>query len=79
MKLYAKVMPRKEVLDTQGRAVENVLKLSGFELKSCRVGKLIEVDLSETNREAAEEKLRKMSEYVLFNPLIETLEIESLP
>ncbi len=71
-----KVMPRREVLDTQGRAVAESLQRSGFALESCRVGKYIEVQVEESDPDKALEKLREMAEYVLYNPLIETFEME---
>ncbi len=78
MKIAVKVMPRKEVLDTQGRAVENILKEHGQQLKACTVGKYIVLDLPETDQKQALKRAGEMAEMVLHNPLIETFELEAL-
>jgi phosphoribosylformylglycinamidine (FGAM) synthase PurS component len=78
MKIGVKVMPRKEVLDTQGRAVENTLREHGQKLNACTVGRYIVLDLPEGNVEGAMAKAKAMAETVLYNPLIETFELERL-
>ncbi len=78
MKIGVKVMPRQEVLDTQGRAVENTLRQNGREVNSCRVGRYVVLDLPETDPAKAMEKAKEMAEFVLYNPLIETFELEQL-
>jgi len=74
--ISVKVLPRPEVLDTQGRAVEATLKEGGLKLTQCRVGKYLEVEVSAANQELALEQVRKMADYVLYNPLIENFELE---
>lgn len=78
MKIGVKVMPRKEVLDTQGRAVENTLRQHGRRLNACQVGRYIILDLPEGSDEQAMTQAREMAETVLHNPLIETFELERL-
>lgn len=78
MKIGVKVMPRKEVLDTQGRAVENTLRQHGRRLNTCQVGRYVVLDLPETDEKAALTHAREMAELVLHNPLIETFELERL-
>lgn len=74
MTKYAiKVLPKKEVLDSQGRAVEDVLKKAGFSIEDCHIGKYFEV-----KTDKGETEVKKMAEYVLYNPLIEEITIESL-
>lgn len=73
MKYGVKVMPKKDVLDSQGRATELVLSKAGFELSECKVGKFIEIETL-----SSKEDLRKMAEYVLFNPLVEEIFISEL-
>lgn len=70
MKYGIKVMPKKDVLDSQGRATELVLSKAGFKLNDCKVGKFIEIET-----ESSKEELMKMAEYVLFNPLVEEITI----
>ncbi len=78
MKIGVKVMPRKEVLDTQGRAVEHTLKQNGQKITACQVGRYIVLDLPESNPEKALQMARSMAEIVLHNPLIENFELEKL-
>lgn len=75
MKIMVKVMPRKEVLDSQGRAVEETVKRMGYKLDQVRVGKCIELELTGTKEEALAEA-KKIAEKVLHNPLIETFDVQ---
>jgi phosphoribosylformylglycinamidine synthase len=78
MKIGVKVMPRKEVLDTQGRAVEKTLRHNGREIQSCTVGRYVILDLPESDKAKALAQAKEMAEFVLHNPLIETFELETL-
>lgn len=78
MKLALKVLPRKEVLDTQGRTVQQSLVASGFPVSDCKVGKYILMEVDAETVDEAKKKVREMADYVLYNPLIETYEIEQL-
>lgn len=78
MKIGVKVMPRREVLDTQGRAVENTLRQNGQKLNSCQVGRYVVLDIPANDAESALAQAKEMAELVLHNPLIETFELERL-
>lgn len=78
MKIGVRVMPRKEVLDSQGRAVEGTLRSHDFSLNSCRVGKYVVLELESKEEKTALAEAKKMAEFVLHNPLIETFELEVL-
>lgn len=78
MKWGVKIMPREVLLDSQGRAVENLLKENHFELSHCRVGRYVEISLPESDEEQARKQIQKMTEFVLYNPLIENFVIERL-
>ncbi len=78
MKIGVKVLPKAEVLDSQGRAVEQILKRHGKDLESCRVGRFIELNLKEENQKDALEKAKSIAEFVLHNPLIEVFELQVL-
>jgi phosphoribosylformylglycinamidine (FGAM) synthase PurS component len=78
MKIGVKVMPRKEVLDTQGRAVENTLRQNGRQVSACTVGRYVILELPEVDGTKALAQAREMAELVLHNPLIETFELEKL-
>ena len=76
MKVGVRILPREEVLDTQGRAVERMLQQNGQPVTSCRVGKYIELDIDAANQAEAEKKVKEVAEYVLYNPLVESYEVE---
>lgn len=78
MKIGVKVLPRKEVLDTQGRAVQHSLSENGFPVIGCAIGKYIVLDVEAKSLDEAKKQVNKMAEYVLYNPLIESFEIEEL-
>ena len=78
MKIGIKIMPREEVLDTQGRAVEKILLQHGHQIQTCKVGKYIMVDVKDTDEKTALEQATKMATFVLHNPLIEKFEIQLL-
>lgn len=76
-KIAVKIMPREVILDTQGRAVEQTLKLNSLPVQSCRVGKFIELEI-EAPKEEALKQAEKMAKLVLHNPLIENFELQVL-
>ncbi len=78
MKFGVKILPRNEVLDSQGRAVEKTLKQHGFEIDHCRVGRYVQIEVPDSEMKSATDKVKKITEFVLFNPLIESVEIEQL-
>ncbi len=60
------------VLDPQGRAVENALKVLGFdEVGDVRVGKYVELGLAAPDRETALARVEEMCRRLLANPVIE--------
>ena len=71
-------MPRKEVLDTQGRAVEETLRREGEPVVSCRVGRYVELKVKARSQDEATGLAKKVSEGLLANSLIETFELKSL-
>ena len=76
IKIGVKVMPRKEVLDTQGRAVENTLRQSGQSVSACRVGRYVILEFADGDQAQAMTKAKEIAENVLHNPLIENFELE---
>ncbi len=79
MKIGVKIMPKSEVLDSQGRAVETTLKHHGHDLRGCRVGKYVVLDIDEKQKERAISRATEICEFVLYNPLSEVYELEVLP
>ncbi len=77
-KMGVRIMPRQEVLDTQGRAVEMTLKQKGYSLSDCKVGRYVVLQLEAKSKTDAEAQAKKISEDLLCNTLIETYQIEEL-
>ncbi len=76
-KVGVRVMPREVILDTQGRAVEQTLKLEGYPPVGVRVGKFIELEI-DGPADKVKETADRIAKSVLHNPLIETYTLEGL-
>jgi len=77
MKAKVHVTLKNGVLDPQGKAVQHALGALGFGgVDEVRQGKYIELDLAETDADAAREHVRQMCEKLLANTVIEDYEIE---
>ncbi|WP_425050691.1 phosphoribosylformylglycinamidine synthase subunit PurS [Psychromarinibacter sp. S121] len=77
MKARVQVMLKNGVLDPQGEAVRHALGSLGFDgVEGVRQGKLIELDLAETDAETARANVTAMCEKLLANTVIESYEIE---
>jgi phosphoribosylformylglycinamidine synthase len=77
MKAKVTITLKNGVLDPQGKAIENTLQHLGFAgVESARQGKLIELDLAETDKTKAEAQLKEMCEKLLANTVIEDYAIE---
>ena len=65
------------VLDPQGEAVRHALGSLGFDgVGEVRVGKVIELDLAETDPGAARAQVGEMCEKLLANTVIENYAVE---
>jgi phosphoribosylformylglycinamidine synthase len=69
------VRPKPGILDPQGEAVQASLRQLGFAVEEARVGRVIDVELENGDRERARAELERMCEQLLANPLIESYEI----
>jgi phosphoribosylformylglycinamidine synthase subunit PurS len=77
MKARVRVTLRPGVLDPQGKAIGNALASLGFiGIGEVRQGKLIELDLAETDPVRAREQVEAMCKELLANPVIEDYVIE---
>ena len=77
MKATVTVMLKRGVLDPQGKAIANALANLGFEgVGEVRQGKVIELDLAETDPAAAREAVELMCTQILANTVIEDYRIE---
>ncbi len=76
MKARVHVMLRDGVLDPQGEAVRHALGASGFEgVNSVRQGKVIDLELTTSDRAAAEAEVKEMCEKLLANTVIESYSV----
>ena len=76
MRATVLVRPKPGILDPQGEAVLGSLKQLGFDVDDARVGRVIDLELRNGDREQARAELERMCEQLLTNPLIESYEIE---
>jgi phosphoribosylformylglycinamidine synthase len=70
------VRPKQGILDPQGQAVSGSLQQLGFPVSDARVGRVIDLDLGDSDRDQAHAQVERMCEQLLANPLIESYEIE---
>ncbi|MBI3594375.1 MAG: phosphoribosylformylglycinamidine synthase subunit PurS [Nitrospirae bacterium] len=72
MKIEIKVMPKKEILDPQGKAVHHALENLGFSgLTGVRIGKLIQIEVNATQPKLSSAQIQEMCDKLLANPIIE--------
>ncbi|MDA1272945.1 MAG: phosphoribosylformylglycinamidine synthase subunit PurS [Verrucomicrobia bacterium] len=79
MKAKIIVTPKKAVLDPQGKTVQNTLEHMGHSgIQAVHVGKYLEIELADGDKEAARKQLDEACHRFLSNPVIEDyyLEIE---
>ena len=80
LKFSVTVTLKKDVLDPQGKVVENTLISMGMSnLKGIRQGKFFEIEVDENDQKKAEEKVKEMCEKLLVNLIIENYKITKLP
>lgn len=76
MKVVVSVRLKPGVLDPEGKAIGHALEGLGFEgINEVRVGKLIELDVAETDRDKARSAAEAMARRLLANTVIEGFEI----
>jgi len=77
MKARVHVMLKTGVLDPQGEAVRHALGQLGFDgVEGVRQGKVIEIDLAETDPDTARETVTEMCERLLANTVIESYSVD---
>ncbi len=77
MKARVFVTLKSGVLDPQGKAIGHALNTLGFEtVGEVRQGKVIDIELAESDRENAAMAVKDMCEKLLANTVIEKYEIE---
>lgn len=74
--VHVKVMPLKELLDPQGKAVMGGLSNLGLhEISDVRIGKHITLQVDAASEEAARQKAEEAAKKLLANPVMEYFEI----
>jgi len=77
MKARVTVTLKNGVLDPQGKAIENSLNALGFDgLNSVRQGKIFDIELTDQDKNSANEKIKHMCEKLLANTVIENYTVE---
>ena len=79
MKFSVTVTLKKDVLDPQGKVVQNTMIALGMSnLKSIRQGKFFEIEVDENDQVKAEKKIIEMCEKLLVNLIIEDYKINKI-
>ena len=72
MKISATVTLKKDVLDPQGKVINQTLKNMGYDnIVSVRQGKYFEIELNETDKNEAKKIVEEISKKLLTNTVIE--------
>jgi len=79
LKFSVTVTLKKDVLDPQGKVVQQTLQNMGIKtLKELRQGKYFEIEISENDENKAKEKVNEMCKKLLVNLIIEDFKISKL-
>ncbi|MCJ8209951.1 phosphoribosylformylglycinamidine synthase subunit PurS [Mucilaginibacter sp. RS28] len=71
------VMPKKEILDPQGKAVSGSMKNLGLsEIENVRIGKHITLEIEAENEQVAHEKVDQACKSLLANLIMESYNFE---
>jgi phosphoribosylformylglycinamidine synthase len=77
MKAIVTVMLKDGVLDPQGKAIGHALNTLGFpQVGEVRAGKIIELELAETDAASAKRAAEEMAQKLLANTVIESFKVE---
>ncbi len=72
MKVHVVVLPRKSILDPQGKAIAEALQSVGHDSRvRVRAGRCFELDLPDAPPEALREQAAAMARQLLANPITE--------
>ena len=78
MKFSVTVTLKKDVLDPQGKVVQNTLVNLGMSLKNIRQGKYFEIEVDTNDELNAEKNVDQMCKKLLVNLIIEDYKINKL-
>ena len=72
MKISVTVTLKKDVLDPQGKVVNQTIKNMGYKnISSIRQGKYFEIEIDETNKDKAKKDVQEICQKLLANVIIE--------
>jgi phosphoribosylformylglycinamidine synthase len=75
-RVHIHIVPRKGLLDPQGKAVADALHALGFNaVRDVRIGRHLVVDTTADTTASAEQQARAMCERLLANPVTEDFEL----
>lgn len=78
-RLSVHIVPRRGILDPQGKAVSDALHSLGFaHVSDVRVGRFLVLDTEAASENAARDAARAMCEKLLANPVTEDYEIAAV-
>lgn len=73
------IVPRKGILDPQGKAVADALHSLGFaSVADARIGRHVVLDVTAPTADAARDEARTMCDRLLANPVTEDFEIAAV-
>ncbi|HEX3160257.1 MAG TPA: phosphoribosylformylglycinamidine synthase subunit PurS [Gemmatimonadaceae bacterium] len=73
------IIPRRGLLDPQGKAVADALHSLGFaDVRDVRVGRYLVIETEAGDQQAATAAVQRMCEQLLANPVTEDFEIEAV-
>ena len=78
MKISVIITLKKDVLDPQGKVVQNTLVNLGMNLKNIRQGKYFEIEVNDKDKIIAEKNVDDMCKKLLVNLIIEDYKINQL-
>ncbi len=79
LKFSVTVTLKKDVLDPQGKVVQNTLSNLGMDnLRNIRQGKFFEIEIDETDDSKAQKTVKQMCEKLLVNLIIEDYKINKI-
>ena len=79
MKFSVTVTLKKDVLDPQGKVVQNTLQNLGMNnLKSIRQGKYFEIEMTNADQAEAEKEINDMCKKLLTNMIIEDYKVNKI-
>ncbi len=79
-RIEVRISPREGILDPEGETIARALRNLGHEgVSEVRAGRLVHLRVDAESPEAARERVGRMCEELIANPVIEDFEVRVLP